>query len=289
MAMPSLYNALPYVISCLVSTVALMGCGVASNTVGKTNTANQPNDTDIASSLAPNQTASLDKALANCGSQFYQTTQPAITVKLKQDTYPLCFNGFAVLYSGVSKTPVWVAEYLTRQRLAYAKNLVREDNFHEETRLPVAARSVLNDYNNSGYDRGHLAPNADMSSKSAQSDSFSLANIAPQHPSNNRKTWVKIESQTRDITNQYGAAYVVSGVAYLSADIKILKNRVLVPSHFYKAIYVPSQNKAVAFISPNDASGRVDTLTLAQLQKRTGVDAFPNVATAVKSTLLPLK
>ena len=88
----------------------------------------------------------------------------------EKDSYSLCFNGFNVGYSGVSKTPLWVAEALTPKRLS--QKIPREDNFHEETRLNAAHRATLADYRGSGYDRGHMAPNADMPNKAAQSDSF---------------------------------------------------------------------------------------------------------------------
>ncbi|MFW2177065.1 DNA/RNA non-specific endonuclease [Moraxella sp. TY5] len=218
-----------------------------------------------------------------CDKQLLDQTQPIISEKLAQNAYPLCFDGFKVMYSGVSKTPIWVAEYLTRQRLTYAKSLVREDNFHEETQLPVGARSYLADYSNSGYDRGHLAPNADMSNKTSQYNSFSLANIAPQNPTNNRQTWVKIENKTRELTNQYASSYVVTGVAFLDPRVKMLNNNVFIPTHFFKAVYLPSQAQAVAFISPNDASNTVEAISLNELAKRTGVDAFPNLPYAVKS------
>lgn len=232
----------------------------------------------------PTPTSSVDTADSNeCGKQLYSQTPPILTAQLAQNTYPLCFDGFKVMYSGVSKTPIWVAEYLTRQRLTYAKQLAREDNFHEESQLPENVRSRLVDYSGSGYDRGHLAPNADMSNKTSQYQSFSLANIAPQVPENNRNTWVKIESKTRDLTNQYGASYVVTGTAFLSPQLKKLNNNVLVPTHFFKAVYIPSQKQAVAFITPNDTSNQVETISLNELAQRTGVDAFPNLPYQVKS------
>lgn len=243
--------------------------------------------TPTQSTTTPSQTTL--KGFEQCQQQFLQSTQPTLPANFVKDSYPLCFDGFAVMYSGISRTPIWVTEYLTRQRLTYAKQLPRENNFHAESRLPTALRSELADYRNSGYDRGHLAPNADMSNKNSQFDSFSLANIAPQHPDNNQKNWVKIEQKVRELTNQYGQAYVVTGVSYLSPRINKINNRILVPSHFYKAVYFPSQNQAIAFITPNDASQQTDILSLQQLYERTGVDSFPTLNYQIKSNKMTIK
>lgn len=224
-----------------------------------------------------------------CSENFFQGQPPQVSEKLAKNSQPLCFNGFAVLYSGISKTPIWSAEYLTRQRLTFAKKLERVDNFHEESRLPENYRSFLKDYSNSGFDRGHLAPNGDMSNKNAQYDSFSLANIAPQNPTNNRKTWVKIENKTRDLTEKHGKGYVVTGVVFLSDNVKKLNNNVFVPSHFFKAVYIPNTQQAIAYLSPNDDSEKVETLTINELQERTGIDAFPNLDNQVKNTKVNLQ
>ena len=278
-----------------VGLMYLTGCSVTPSTAKPDSKTTVTNSTTIPTTFPATQantdtqaltTRPLDKALQKCASEFLDKTQPTMTAKLSQKTYPLCFNGFAVMYSGVTKTPIWVAEHLTRQRITAAKTLVREDNFHEETRLPTEVRSLLSDYTRTGFDRGHLAPNADMATTDSQFDSFSLANIAPQTPDNNRKTWVKIETQTRNLTNQYGSAYVVTGVAFLTPEVKRLKNRVLVPSHFFKAVYLPSQHQAIAFLSPNDDSGTVEKISLSTLKKRTGVNAFPSLPSNV-ATIAP--
>lgn len=220
--------------------------------------------------------------LYSCRTNFYQAP-PLISQKIAVKTQALCFNGFAVLYSGVTKTPLWSAQNLTNDRIMAAKGMTRMDNFHEESRLPAEYRSHLKDYTQTGFDRGHLAPNGDMADSESQYDSFSLANIAPQNPINNQKTWVKIESKTRSLAQQYGQVYTVTGVAFLTPNVKKLKDNVLVPSHFFKALYLPKTNQAVAFISPNDNSQQVEKISLSELQTRTGVNAFPVVANAVKN------
>jgi len=60
------------------------------------------------------------------------------------------------LYSGVTRTPLYSAEHLTKARIEAAKGVRRHNAFHAEKRLPKADRSELRDYAKSGYDRGHM-------------------------------------------------------------------------------------------------------------------------------------
>lgn len=230
--------------------------------------------------------------LSRCSQNFYGGVYPEFTnSKLSKDTQALCFNGFAVMYSDVSRTPLWSAEHLTRKRLQQAKQIDREDSFHEESRLPISARAKLADYSGSGFDRGHLAPNGDMANRNQQYDSFSLANIAPQSPRNNRYIWRNIESATRYLTQQYGETYTITGVAFTDKKLQRLKGRVLVPSHFFKAVYIPAINSAGVYYAPNDESERIEIISVDELTSRTGIDVLPVLDRRVKAQpiMLPLK
>lgn len=229
---------------------------------------------------------------SKCSQSFYGGIYPEFTnIKLSNNTQALCMDGFAVMYSGVSRTPLWSAEHLTRKRLNQAKTIDREDSFHEESRLPKSARASLSDYSGSGYDRGHIAPNADMATRSQQYDSFSLANIAPQSPRNNRYIWRNIESATRYLTQQYGEVYTVTGVAFTNKKTKQLADRVLVPSHFFKAVYIPATNQAGVYYAPNDESERIEIISIDQLAAKTGIDVLPvlDPQTRAQAFDLPLK
>lgn len=227
--------------------------------------------------------------LKQCSDSFYAGIYPEfINNKLSAKTQPLCMDGFAVMYSGVSRTPLWSAEYLTRNRLNQAKEIDREDSFHEESRLPNAARASLDDYSGSGYDRGHLAPNADMATRTQQYDSFSLANIAPQSPRNNRYVWRNIESATRYLTQQYGEVYTITGVAFTDKKTKSLNGQVLVPSHFFKAVYIPAINQAGVYYAPNDESERIEVISLNELGTKIGIDVMPVLDEATKDQALDL-
>lgn len=244
--------------------------------------------------LGQNISASVNTAqnLDTCSHHFYAGQAPKLVgskgKKLGQRNYELCFDGFAVLYSGVSRTPIWSAEHLTRDRIAKAKTLAREDSFHSESRLPHDVRAELSDYARSGFDRGHLAPNGDMANKSQQFDSFSLANIAPQNGTHNRNIWRLIESTTRHLTNQYGEVYVVTGVIFAGKNIQSIGSGVLVPSHFFKAIYIPSIDQAGVYYSANNENGNYQVLSLSELAQKTGIMAMPTLAEPVQTNKLEL-
>lgn len=214
---------------------------------------------------------------SSCLAQFYYDAPPYLMKdSLKKDSYSLCFNGFNVGYSGVSKTPLWVAEVLTPARLS--QKIPREDSFHEEGRVKAVHRATLADYRGSGYDRGHMAPNADMPTKAAQYDSFSLANMVPQAPKNNQQVWRELEEATRVIvTRQKQDVYVITGPVFAAKKLKTIGNGVIVPTAVYKAIYMPKTGAIGAYYAPNDNSQTVRVVSVCYLEEKLGINLFPQL------------
>ena len=229
-----------------------------------------------------------------CLDQFYRDIPPYLNKEsLNKNAFPLCFNGFNVMYSGVSKTPLWVAEALTPQRLS--QKIPREDNFHEETAVKAEYRATLADYKASGYDRGHMAPNADMPNKNAQFDSFSLANMVPQAPKNNQQVWRELEEATRAIvTKQKQEVYIVTGPVYSAKKLKTIGNGVIVPTATYKAVYLPKTGAAGVYYADNtlkDTAPKVQVISICALEDLTGINIFPQLTEDQKRNTynLPLK
>lgn len=226
-----------------------------------------------------------------CLDQFYRDIPPYLTKEsLKKNSYPLCFNGFNVMYSGVSKTPLWVAEALTPKRLS--QKIPREDSFHEELSIRPEHRATLSDYKASGYDRGHMAPNADMPNKAAQNDSFSLANMVPQAPKNNQQVWRELEEATRAIVTKHKyEVYVVTGPVFATKKLKTIGQGVIVPTAVFKAIYIPKTGAIGAYYAPNDHSLQVKVVSVCYLEEQLGMNVFPQLTEEQKRNTynLPLK
>ncbi|WP_032811167.1 DNA/RNA non-specific endonuclease [Acinetobacter vivianii] len=223
-----------------------------------------------------------------CLKQFYRDVPPLLSKdSLKKDSYALCFNDFNVMYSGISKTPLWSAEYLTPERLSI--KIKREDNFHEETRVQLAHRALLSDYRGSGYDRGHMAPNGDMNNTAAQYDSFSLANMVPQAPKNNQEVWRKLEEAVRSmVTKQHKDAYVLTGPIFEGKRLKTIGKGVIVPTAVYKAVYLPKQGIIGAYYAPNNNSLQVKVVSVCYLEEKLGINLFPQLTEQQKRNVYQL-
>jgi endonuclease G len=233
----------------------------------------------------------LHAAQTSCQSQLYLGAAPVLkNPKLSEQTRPVCFSEIALLHSGIARTPLWAAEHLTAARIQRARHLprLRSNAFHEELGLPAGQRSKLDDYRRSGFDRGHMAPNGDMSTIEAQEESFSLANMIPQEPCNNEVLWEGIESAVRDLALSEGEVYVVTGPAFLGGELRSLKSRVLVPTHVFKAIYLPSRNQAGAYYASNGGSQSWESISISELETRISVDVFPRASADVKQHAMDL-
>lgn len=229
----------------------------------------------------------LMAAPTSCGNNYFADEAPDIlNAKLAPKTKELCYSEFAVMHSGISRTPLWSAEHLTRIQLRSKSD--RTDDFRPENRLPAADRAELDDYARSGYDRGHLAPSADMPNELAQHESFSLANMIPQVPENNRGIWSSIEGATRHLANQKSEIYVITGPLFSGSSVKRIGGRVLVPSHIYKAIYDPSTGQGAAYLTSNAPGDDYRVISIAELEKVSGIRHFPKMSASAKQTPMAL-
>lgn len=217
-----------------------------------------------------------------CPEHFVAGQPPVVTnAKMQARTRELCFEAFAVLHSGVSRTPLYAAEHLTRENLKQARLLPRKDSFHAEKSLPESERAELDDYARSGYDRGHMAPNADFANEKAQGESFSLANMVPQVHANNAGVWAGLEGAARKLATSEGELYVVSGPFFGSGKVKKIGN-VMVPTYIWKVFYSPAQRRAGAYLVANEDTQDYQTFTVSELEKKIGMSVLPGVPQSVR-------
>jgi endonuclease G, mitochondrial len=224
-----------------------------------------------------------------CPEHFASGQSPDfINQKLTAKTREVCYSGYAVTHSGVTRTPLYSAEHLTRERLLQGKGLKRQNRFHPDEHIPQSERAELHHYARSGYDRGHVAPSADMFDVQSQYECFSLANMVPQVPENNRGPWEGIESTVRKMVKSKGELYVVTGPIFQGANLQRIGGAVMVPTKLFKAVYDPRKQEAGAYLIDNAADAQPQKVSIGDLEKTTGISIFPSLKAGVKTRLMNL-
>ncbi|MBM0636899.1 DNA/RNA non-specific endonuclease [Campylobacter sp. VicNov18] len=119
------------------------------------------------------------------------------------------------------------------------KQIKKHPRFEEDTNISKKYRSTYNDYKNTPYTRGHVAPNGSFSfSKAAQNSVFLMSNITPQNAQINNKIWNKIEQRERNLALKFKSIEVLNLVLY-SKNPKYIKKRIAIPSAYIKIIKTP--------------------------------------------------
>ena len=112
--------------------------------------------------------------------------------------------------------------------------------------------------------------------------------MIPQDPNNNRILWQGIEEATRRTAASEGELYVVTGPLFEGSALQRLNGRVLVPTGVYKAIYVPANGQAGAYVARNAPGMEYQTISIAELEKRSGINLFPTLPQQFKLIKMPL-
>jgi endonuclease G, mitochondrial len=215
-----------------------------------------------------------------------QNQSHVLKIKSLEQSYPdfqqgqlIKYTGFDLLYNEATEQPDWIIYLLTRKKLLHLP-VARSNNFRQDKKI-ITGSAAPNDYYKTGFDRGHLAPAADMSwSGKAMKESFFMSNISPQRPGFNRGIWKKLENRVRKWTLQNDSLIVITGTIIPENHKKIGKNEVAVPDYFYKILLDISQKngyKIIAFMLKNEASS-ADLFSYAinvdSLEVLTGIDFF---------------
>ena len=161
---------------------------------------------------------------------------------------PICRQAYLVGYDSAAKIPEFVMyELIPTNALGC---IPRTNAF-------VADQSIRNgprpdDYAGTGYDKGHMAPDGDLSwNMQVELESFLMTNMVPQAGSLNRGIWKLLETSIRGWAVQLNNSYtIITGSIYAPGD-KIIGNGVVVPRGFYKIVINNQTNEVAGWQFPH--------------------------------------
>jgi endonuclease G len=196
----------------------------------------------------------------------------------KRNTTLRCTDGYALLHDNDAKIAQWAAWTVTPDESLGC--VPRDDAFVADTAIPKGLRSEPDDYVKSGYDKGHIVPNADLSwSKQTMYESFLMSNMSPQLPSLNRGAWKYLETTERTWAwARNHSITIYAGNIWGSGAKTIGANKVVVPQSLYKILIDDVTGESIAFVFPQTDSKEIDLkarlTSIAQIEALTGV-TFP--------------
>jgi endonuclease G, mitochondrial len=208
---------------------------------------------------------------------------------------------YALSYNSDRGIPNWTSWQLNTSWLGTQPRR----NFMPDLALPAPVITP-NDYNNSGFDRGHMVPAADRNRSPEDSQAvFLMSNILPQAPDNNQGPWERLEAYSRDLVRQGKELYIIAGSSGTGGTGKngtfttIGKGKVAVPKSVWKVIVVldtpgqstiTSQTRVIAVNMPNeqgikDIPWQTYRISVDEIEAMTGYDLLSNVSKRIQTTV----
>jgi endonuclease G len=215
---------------------------------------------------------------------------------------------FALSYNRDKGGPNWVSWHLSDEWIG---TLARVDTFRPDPAVPPAwYRVQATDFSNSGFDRGHMTPNADRDKETSipiNQATFLMSNMVAQSPDNNQGPWAALENFLRTLLPA-NELYIVSGPAGVGGtgsnggvSTTIANGHVVVPSSTWKVVLVipkgdndisrvTAATRTIAVNMPNIQGIRNNDwhdylTTVDAVEALTGYDFFANVPDAVENAI----
>lgn len=197
------------------------------------------------------------------------------------------YDHFIVNFNPELHIPNWVAWELTANE-TYGTG--KRGKFQRDP--DVDGCPTTQDYTGSGYDRGHMAPAADMKwNDAAMEQCFYMTNICPQSHLLNGGAWKKLEEKCRAWARADSAILIICGpILTPRPDEFIGESEVAVPKSFFKVICSPYINepRAIGFIMTNgkiEGGLQAAAVSVDSVERITGLDFFAALPDSIENAI----
>lgn len=212
----------------------------------------------------------------------------------QRDQQIIYHYAYTVSFNSGWHIPNWVAYELTAAETNGPCE--RESTFKKDPKVTQGSAHTK-DYTHSGYDRGHMAPAADMRwNQQAMTESFYTSNICPQVHALNAGDWKELENKGREWANRYGNVYIACGPIMKDGYSTIGAIGVAVPIAFFKVFFrvVDGHYYGIGYLFANDKENHplsYYAMSIDEIEKITGLDFFyylpDNIENAMEAQCRP--
>lgn len=227
--------------------------------------------------------------------------QKVIVYRMTSTSYDKDGVNFSVEWDCDKRSQRWTCYQMHK---GYSGKYTRVSNFYFDT-TNLNSNEYWGEYKYfPGYDRGHICPSGDRTaSEEMNSQTFVMTNMQPQYhkfngfdDSGNNGLWVRMENQLRKWADKLSATdtiFVCKG-GTIDSEANIITRidgKLIVSKYFYMAILRKSSfgYAGMAFWSEQKNAWRTNetlrshAISIAELEKRTGIDFFCNLPDDVEA------
>ena len=208
------------------------------------------------------------------------------------DNQTVRYKSIVVYYNNQYRVPNCVAYELTNTMTAMADSREAENraDYKFERDPKVKGCPDWWEYKESGYTRGHMAPAMDMRwDKTAMEQCFLMTNICPQLDEMNDGEWRHVEEAVHRWSRSAKRLIIFTGPIF-TEDMDVIGkyDDIVVPESFFKVIYSPEQNRAIAFVMENKELPKSWTnyaTTIDEVEQLTGYDFLAKLEDKVENVI----
>ena len=210
-----------------------------------------------------------------CLQPFYKDIPPYLNKNsLRVESYPLCFDGFSLMYSDLSKTALWIAERLTPDHLRFLSD---QPQNVEALSPDLLIQPKISGKGQENYYLWQLAP-IDNSSHSQNDRSSYKGDTLALISAEKRLLLLNVEQAIRTVVEeQKVSVYMLTGPAFLAPVLKTMDNGSLIPTAVFKVVYIPKTGVIGAYYVPNDNALKSRIVSICYLEERLGMNLFPQL------------
>ena len=244
---------------------------------------------------------------------YFGNPSGALTDVSSTNNYLMEKDQYSLSYNAEKYIPNWVMWHLAKSDVGIVD---RMDDFRPDTDLPEGLYGVKKadyQYNDYGFDRGHVCPSADRTKTTTDNSmTFLMTNMIPQSPNCNRNVWRLLEAYERDLADKHGKElYIAAGPygrggtsdkgTFNEIPLKNGKGAIEVPEYCWKIVMILEEGEndftradenteIIAVWMPNNQAVSEHTwdyyiTTVDYIEDKTGFDFFAALPNPIEDAL----
>lgn len=243
----------------------------------------------IVAVLAVNCIGKLNNATPQSDEQVTVSSLLKVVLPSNVDNHTINYDYITVHFNPTTRIPNCVTYTLTNTQVAMADAPGAEKRKDYKFYCDEEVKGCPDwwEYKHSGYDRGHMAPAMDMRwDKTAMEQCFLMTNMCPQLHELNGGPWKSMEEAIHSWGHKNDSLLIFTGPV-LSKSMKTIgeNNDIAVPNSFFKVVYAPSRQQAIAFVIDNGKhlkSWRRYAVTIDEVEQLTGIDFLSSLNDSIE-------